>query len=1055
MIFHRDFRKSRKGIGTVFAMVFFLLIVMLVFASFMIILNKNTGLEQTIIQSRQMDNDKAKEQLTINLLPSIDLYSNGGSNSLVVNCLVNNTGTLPVTLKHLWVQDNTTNTVGDLAISLDIQQGDSTNYSSDPVIFPSNVQVTDQLIFWFVTSRGNQFTIQQSTNGGMGSQSEFDRYLSNAMGDFIPDYDSFQWAEVNQDHDATTAQISTWNNGWIIPNENDPFPWHHWWHNNVDQSPYIIFRFNLTYFGDVPIRLDQKTGLWISSLSESGWWFFTDNFDENLFIALPSADPNYIGPYTLGHEVLVNPSSRGTPVTLYFAINDEPNFWEHWYHGNLYNSETLGVRVNDLPSSSTVSMTIYGMSPSNYSQTFPLYSIQTRPFPKITISPTIGPVGTAITVSGEHFALQSPLTIAYNGVSMVSSTTGSDGTFSNVGFNVPASSFGNNIVTATDANGNTVNANFTVTPFITLDSSSSSIGSTVQVTGHGFNASKGISITFPHSAITVASTSTNGSGSFHTSFIVQGGTVGNQIVTATDDDSNSASGTLFVSKGTASVSASSFVPDSPITFGSSVSVSASVSAPSGVTTIPTGSVQFQVKIGAAAYVNLGSAVALSSGSASITYTPQTVTTYLFQAVYQGDTNYVSGTAGGASGTLTVNKGTAIVGACSFTPSSPITLGTSVTASVTVSGVAGITPTGTITFQVSTNSGSTWSQFGAVKTLSSGSATSDSYTPLAASGAYRFNAVYSGDVNYNGPIAGAAASLTVKNTPHYVDTATAVHDVSVGTHSSFQSMQTAPDGIYDTLTEDNTVLTTTIMGTTTDTSTSYTSIAANRLAGQAFTAPTNAISVASITFYGGTSSGTFNVKAIITDSLGNILTNGVSNPVSCTTTLMSRTATFTTPPSITPGSTYWILIVSQTSNFRLYYVATTGGISKADNSNSYTTPTSPTDANSATINYRAFYATVNRANNQLDSEVQFTGVTNFATYNQLQIQTGTFSSPEEVISVDYWTGTSWSNLGTLTAHSLNMFSISLTSDTYELRFTDGTGTNDNVQSTWQIDSVYIW
>ena len=55
--------------------------------------------------------------------------------------------------------------------------------------------------------------------------------------------------------------------------------------------------------------------------------------------------------------------------------------------------------------------------------------------------------------------------------------------------------------------------------------------------------------------------------------------------------------------------------------------------------------------------------------------------------------------------------TPTVPAPTLTPASPITLGTSVTASVTVSGVTGFTPTGTVTFQVSTDSGTTWSTFG--------------------------------------------------------------------------------------------------------------------------------------------------------------------------------------------------------------------------------------------------------------------------------------------------------------------------------------------------------
>ncbi len=149
-------------------------------------------------------------------------------------------------------------------------------------------------------------------------------------------------------------------------------------------------------------------------------------------------------------------------------------------------------------------------------------------------------------------------------------------------------------------------------------------------------------------------------------------------------------------------------------------------------------------------------------SASTSYTPSTITTYNFRAIYEGDTNYNSGTTGAASGTLTV-KANPNVPVPTLNPVSPITLGGSVTALVTVTGSAG-TPTGTVTFQVSTDSGTTWSTFGAVKTLTSGSATSDSYTPLAVSTNYRLRAVYSGDSTYVG-VTGAAAALTVnKFTP---------------------------------------------------------------------------------------------------------------------------------------------------------------------------------------------------------------------------------------------------------------------------------------------------
>jgi hypothetical protein len=221
---------------------------------------------------------------------------------------------------------------------------------------------------------------------------------------------------------------------------------------------------------------------------------------------------------------------------------------------------------------------------------------------------------------------------------------------------------------------------------------------------------------------------------------------------------SNASEILTVNKGTANVSASSFTPNSPITLGNSVKVSVSVSdsGHSGVT-VPTGNVQFQVKIGAGAYTNFGSLVALSSGSASISYTAQTATTYSFQAVYQGDTNYYSG-IGSASGTLIVNKAAATVSAPTLNPSDSTMVGTSVSLSVTISG-GGATPTGSATFQMNIGGGS-WSSIGSAVSLSSGSA-STTYVPQKA-GSYQFQVIYSGDSNYNGSTSGVVASLTVNS-----------------------------------------------------------------------------------------------------------------------------------------------------------------------------------------------------------------------------------------------------------------------------------------------------
>jgi hypothetical protein len=78
-----------------------------------------------------------------------------------------------------------------------------------------------------------------------------------------------------------------------------------------------------------------------------------------------------------------------------------------------------------------------------------------------------------------------------------------------------------------------------------------------------------------------------------------------------------------------------------------------------------------------------------------------------------------------------------------------TSGDSVTDTAIVTGVSGLpTPTGTITFQVSTDNGVTWNNYGSTKQLVNGVATSDSYKPTTV-GTYYFRAIYSGDSNYIG------------------------------------------------------------------------------------------------------------------------------------------------------------------------------------------------------------------------------------------------------------------------------------------------------------------
>jgi hypothetical protein len=151
-----------------------------------------------------------------------------------------------------------------------------------------------------------------------------------------------------------------------------------------------------------------------------------------------------------------------------------------------------------------------------------------------------------------------------------------------------------------------------------------------------------------------------------------------------------------------------------------------------------------------------------------------------------------------------------------------------------------------------------------------------------------------------------------------------------------------------------------------------------------------------------------------------------------------------------------MIIPDTSTFRLYYVATTGGSEKYDESNDYDSPSDPSDAGSGTHNYRTLYADVTvPANYELQLEEQFTEVP-WDTHDiwTLYVVTGSFSGAEQ-LKMEVWDG-AWDDLGALSASTTNSFTVTayVTSEDVYIRFHDGTTSGDTTQNTWQIDSVYL-
>lgn len=199
--------------------------------------------------------------------------------------------------------------------------------------------------------------------------------------------------------------------------------------------------------------------------------------------------------------------------------------------------------------------------------------------PVITINPTSGPSASLVTVTGNGFDPSSPVVISFQGSTVAWTSSGAF----NTTFNVPStSSNGDHIVKASQGS-NSVSKTFKVTdmvnpkatqgtnsssktftdtnsssetftntssvaPTITLNSTSEPVGSSVNITGAGFDPSSTVAITFNDTIITTTPTivTTSNNGEFFANFTVPlSSSVGFVQVVATQG-SNSASETFIV-----------------------------------------------------------------------------------------------------------------------------------------------------------------------------------------------------------------------------------------------------------------------------------------------------------------------------------------------------------------------------------------------------------------------------------------------------------------------------------------------------------------------------
>jgi hypothetical protein len=609
---------------------------MLVFASFMIILNQNTSLEQTVTQTRQIEQDRANEQLTIT-----GQATYASANTVAVQVNLNNTGTLPVQVIRLWVQDLSNGNTGNLSLAnpqpnIIIPQGGNWT-GSFSVTVPGAVS-GDTFIFWFETARGNQFTLQQSS-GGTVSPLDFYKSLSEVLGDFLPDYNSVQWAQIDEN---TGVVIGQWHTGWELPTTETAT------HHGI----MTVWKVDMTYYGNDTITIGPNTCLSWTPLNAHD-----RETDEPFLCYIVNFTGNQISDFPLS-GMQITPSPSGKTLTLYFGAEDEfstgPAPMNPIPSNYPYSNSTLdrfktffGMEDEDeISNGASMTLNIYAKSPDNYAQSFPLYIVGTRTY-SISINPVSGNVGSTVTVTGTGFKHSSGMTLAYDGVTLATSptsiTSSSSGGF-NATFTVPPSTAGGHVVSATDTDYNVAIATFTVTPNFVITPTQGPNGTSVTVSGTGYSANSNINLIFGGTPVSTTPTpiTTDITGSFPNAvFAVPNSAAGSQFVNATDTNNNSDYATFTVvassislntSSGTIgttiTVGGSNFLPNLPLTVtydGATVAMSTSTGSgavPSGVTFIvPPSTFGSHVVRVTDGYGNY--ATAPFSVSASLSLNPQT------------------------------------------------------------------------------------------------------------------------------------------------------------------------------------------------------------------------------------------------------------------------------------------------------------------------------------------------------------------------------------------------------------------------------------------------
>jgi len=148
----------------------------------------------------------------------------------------------------------------------------------------------------------------------------------------------------------------------------------------------------------------------------------------------------------------------------------------------------------------------------------------------IGLTPSTGKVGTPVTVDGSGFNANRQITLTFDTSEIRQIGTDAFGSFSTV-FDIPQATGGQHMVTANDG-VRTVSTTIIVTSNLVVTPNSGKVGTPVNINGSGYRNNQTVYIYFDKTV--VATTQSNASGSFSTTFTIAASTGGTHTISAND-----------------------------------------------------------------------------------------------------------------------------------------------------------------------------------------------------------------------------------------------------------------------------------------------------------------------------------------------------------------------------------------------------------------------------------------------------------------------------------------------------------------------------------------